>query len=91
MGGLQVSCEGHQKEKRERLFRYIARPAVAIPRLSLSCTGKVIYTLKTPYRDGTTQVAFDPVDFIARRQDRQMLWIFQDRRSRRWYVHGVFA
>jgi hypothetical protein len=22
--------------------------------------------LKTPYRDGTTQVAFDPVDFIAR-------------------------
>jgi len=54
-----VSCEGHQREKRERLFRYIAR-------LSLSCTGKIIYTLKTPYRDGTTQVAVDPVDFIAR-------------------------
>ena len=29
--------------------------------------------------------------FIARRQDQQTLWIFQDRRSRRWYVHGVFA
>ena len=28
--------------------------------------GKVVYTLKTPYRDGTTQVAFDPVDFMAR-------------------------
>ena len=28
-------------------------------------TGKVLYALKTPYRDGTTQVAFDPVDFIA--------------------------
>ena len=26
----------------------------------------MLYTLKTPYRDGTTQVAFDPVDFIAR-------------------------
>jgi len=51
-----VSCEGHQKDKRERLCRYIARPAVAIPRLSLSSTGKVVYTLKTPYRDGTTQV-----------------------------------
>ena len=66
-----VSCEGHQKNKRERLFRYIARPAVAIPRLSLSSTGKVIYTLKTSYRDGTTQVAFEgaafrTVDFIAR-------------------------
>jgi hypothetical protein len=61
-----VSCEGHQKEKRERLCRYIARPAVAVPRLSLSATGKVVYTLKTPYRDGTTQVAFEPVDFVAR-------------------------
>ena len=80
-----VSCEGHQREKvragtareaalghkRERLCRYIARPAVAIPRLSLSSTGKVVYTLKTPYRDGTTQVAFErgghpPVDFMAR-------------------------
>ena len=44
----------------------IARPAVAVPRLSLSSTDKVVYTLNTPYRDGTTQVAFDPVDFIAR-------------------------
>jgi hypothetical protein len=61
-----VSCEGHQKDKRERLCRYIARPAVAVPRLALSSTGKVVYTLKTPYRDGTTQVAFEPVDFIAR-------------------------
>jgi hypothetical protein len=31
-----VSCEGHQTHNRERLCRYIARPAVAIPRLSLS-------------------------------------------------------
>ncbi len=61
-----VSCEGHQRDKRERLCRYIARPAVAVPRLSLSSTGKVVYTLKTPYRDGTTQVAFEPVDFISR-------------------------
>jgi len=66
-----VNCEGHQKDKRERLCRYIARPAVAIPRLSLSSTGKVVYTLKTPYRDGTTQVGFEgaatrKVDFIAR-------------------------
>jgi hypothetical protein len=71
-----VSCERHERNKRERpggvpLCRYIARPAVAVPRLSLSSTCKVVYTLKTPYRDGTTQVVFDrgghpPVDFIAR-------------------------
>ena len=39
---------------------------MAVPRLSLSSTGKVVHTLKTPYRDGTTQGAFDPVDFVAR-------------------------
>ena len=55
-----------KKRKRARIFRYIARPSVAVPRLSLSSTGKVVYTLKTPYRDGTTQVAFELVDFIAR-------------------------
>jgi len=71
-----VSCEGNQKDKRERLCRYISRPAVAVPRLSLSSTGKVVYTLKTPYREslphersecfghGTTQLAFEPVDFM---------------------------
>lgn len=48
-----MSCEGLQKDKRERLCRHIDRPAVAVPRLSLSSTGKVVYTLKTPYRDGT--------------------------------------
>ena len=26
----------------------------------------MVYTLKTPYRDGTTQVAFEPIDFVAR-------------------------
>ena len=39
---------------------------MAVPCLSPSSTGKVVYTLKTPYGDGTTQVAFEPVDFIAR-------------------------
>ena len=73
-----VSCAGHERNKRERLCRYIARPAVAIPRLSRCSTGRVVYSLKTPYREslphersecfghGTTQVAFEPVDFIAR-------------------------
>jgi hypothetical protein len=61
-----VSCEAHQLDKRERLCRYISRPPVAVKRLSLSRQGKVVYTLKTPYRDGTTQVVLEPLDFIAR-------------------------
>ena len=81
-----VSCEGHERNKRERLCRYIARPAVAIPRLSLSSTGKVVYTLKTPYRDSTTQVAFDPVDFIAR-----LAALVPKPRVNLTRYHGIFA
>lgn len=42
------SCEGHERTKRERPCRYIARPAAGIPRLSLSSIGKVVCTRKTP-------------------------------------------
>ena len=34
--------------------------------LSLTANGNVRYELKTPYRDGTTPVIFEPLDFIAR-------------------------
>ena len=29
--------------------------------------------------------------YIVRRTDGARLWVFQERRSRRWYLHGVFA
>jgi hypothetical protein len=50
-----VSCEGYPEDKREKLCSYIARPSVAVPRLALSSTGKVVHILKTPYGDGVTQ------------------------------------
>jgi len=46
--------------------RYIARPPIATGRLSLTSPGQVRYTLKTPYRDGTTHVVFEPLDCMAR-------------------------
>ncbi len=61
-----VSAAAHQRDKVERLCRYIARPAVATGRLALTAQGLVRYTLKTPHRDGTTHVIFEPLDFIAR-------------------------
>ena len=61
-----VAAKAHQRDKVERLCRYIARPAVSEKRLSLATTGKVRYELKTPYRNGTTHVIFEPIDFIAR-------------------------
>jgi hypothetical protein len=42
-----------------RIGRMAADRALTAQRL-------VRYTLKTPYRDGTTHVMFEPLDFIAR-------------------------
>jgi hypothetical protein len=55
-----VVARADQREKRERLCRYISRPAVSEARLSLTAGGHVRYQLKTPYRDGTTHVLFEP-------------------------------
>lgn len=62
-----VLAEAGEREKLDRLCRYIARPAAATQqRFWLTPAGQVRYQLKTPYRDGTTHVLFEPVDFIAR-------------------------
>jgi hypothetical protein len=44
----------NDRAKLERLCHYIARPAVSHERIALTECGHVRYTLKTPYRDGTT-------------------------------------
>jgi len=51
-----VMARAHERQKLERLCRYISRPAVSEKRLSLTANGQVRYQLKTPYRDGTTHV-----------------------------------
>jgi hypothetical protein len=53
-----VAARADQREKLERLCRYISRPAVSEKRLSLTSSGSVRYQLKTRYRDGTTHVIF---------------------------------
>ena len=42
-----VAAEAHEGQKLERLYRYIARPAISEKRLSLSPQGRVRYQLKT--------------------------------------------
>ncbi len=61
-----VACEAHQREKLERLCRYVSRGPIALQRLSIDGDGLVVYELKHPFRDGTTHVLFEPLDFIAR-------------------------
>jgi len=61
-----IGVEADQREKLERLARYVSRPPVSVERLSLTAKGQVRYRLKTPYRDGTTDIVLEPLDFIAR-------------------------
>jgi len=61
-----IGVEAEQRDKLERLARYVSRPAVADERLDLTAQGQVRYRLKTPYRDGTTHIVLEPLDFIAR-------------------------
>jgi hypothetical protein len=61
-----VSIKTGQRAKLERLCRYVSRSPLAQDRLTLSASGQVCYGLKTPWRDGTTHVVLDPLDFIAR-------------------------
>ena len=51
-----IAAKASQRDKIERLARYVSRPPVATERLSLTRGRNVRYALKTPYRDGTTHV-----------------------------------
>lgn len=61
-----VAAGAQERDKLERLCRYIARPAVSTQRLSMTRNGQVRYELKTPYANGTTHVIFEPLDFMYR-------------------------
>ena len=60
-----VMARADERQKLERLCRYVSRSAVSEKRLSLTANGQVRYQLKTPYRDGTTHVIFEPLDFMT--------------------------
>ncbi|MGB5253037.1 MAG: transposase, partial [Sedimenticolaceae bacterium] len=81
-----VAARADQRQKLERLCRYISRPAIAEKRLSLTPNGNIRYQLKTPYRDGTTHVIFEPLDFIAR-----LAALVPKPRVNLTRFHGVFA
>ena len=81
-----VAARADQRDKLERLCRYICQPAVSERRFSLTPNGNVRYELKTPYRDGTTHVIFEPLDFIAK-----LAALVPPPRANLTRFHGVFA
>ena len=81
-----VAAKAQQRNKLERLCRYITKPAVSEKRLALAHQGEVRYEQKTPYRDGTTLMIFESVDLIAR-----LAALIPRPRVNLTPFHGVFA
>ncbi len=81
-----VSTKAHQREKPERICRYISRPGLSEQRLSLNSRGKVIYQLKTPYENGTTRIILDPLDFLSR-----LASLVPRPKTNLIRFHGIFA
>jgi len=68
---------------------------VSEKRSFLTPRGDIGYSLKTPYRDGTTHVIFEPLDFIARLAclcaARRQAALVPPPRLNLTRFHGVFA
>jgi ribosomal protein S27E len=79
-------CEPWQRSRLERLCRYITRPPIATKRLSIDSQGRVVYRYKRPFRDGSTHVVLEPLDFMAR-----LAALVPRPRLNLTRFHGVFA
>lgn len=61
-----VATKAGERDKLERICRYIARPAVSEERLSLNVRGEVVYRLKKPWDDGTVAIKMTQLELIER-------------------------
>ena len=70
MDGYDLECttvvRGEDRERIEHLCKYLLRPPLADRRLRVLDDGKIALELKTPWRDGTQWLTFDPDTFLER-------------------------
>lgn len=81
-----VYCAPNQRDKLEKLCRYVARPAVAESRLKLKNNGDVLLRLKKPYSDGTSHLVFSPLEFLEK-----LAALVPPPRAHLTRFHGVLA
>ncbi len=90
VGGFSLNARvwisGRERDKLEKLIRYMARGPIATERLSESFPNMLIYKMKTRWRDGTTHVSFSYLDFIAR-----LVALIPPPKMNMVRYHGVFA
>lgn len=61
-----VAVPAKKRDRLEKLIRYVARPSVALSRMSETPHGDIQITLKKPFSDGTTHIVFTPMELIEK-------------------------
>ncbi|MCC6214455.1 MAG: transposase [Polyangiaceae bacterium] len=61
-----ISVGPRDRARLERLCRYLLRPPIAQERLELHPSGKLRYSLKKPWSDGSVAVLLEPEDLLSR-------------------------
>jgi hypothetical protein len=82
----KVVVDGRDRARLERLCRYLGRPPIAQERLECLPDGRIRYTMKKAWRDGTKAIVFQPMDLIAR-----LCAMVPPPRMHLIRFHGVFA
>jgi len=76
----------HDRKTLEHLCRYIGRPPFSENSLSLDSRGNVLFKLRRAWRDGTTEIRFDPLTFLSR-----LAALVPPPRIHQLTYHGVLA
>jgi hypothetical protein len=81
-----VAVPANDRNRLERLCRYVARPPIALDRLEAMPDGRLAYRLKTRWRDGTTHVLMERHELLER-----LAPIIPPPRAHQVRYHGVLA
>ena len=81
-----VAVPARDRQRLERLCRYVARPPLALGRLEALSEGRLAYRLKTPWRDGTTHVVMERRELLER-----LAPLIPPPRAHQVRYHGVLA
>jgi len=61
-----TAIKTQERDRLEKLVRYMARPATAGERRSLTAENSIKLRLKNPWRDGPESILFSPSEFIEK-------------------------
>jgi hypothetical protein len=81
-----VAVDGRDRQRLERLCRYIARPPLSLDRLEEHPDGRVRIRFKSVWKDGTHSVLLEPLDFVSR-----LCALIPSPRFHMLRYHGVLA